>query len=79
MDYRVELAGSQPDTAALTNSLRRADPAAMADRDPHGGELRIATSLGVGALGVLLREAGVPVEADQIVLQPSVCCGGCSG
>jgi hypothetical protein len=41
--------------------------------------LRIATSLGVEDLSALLSEAGLPTDARHIVLQPSVCCGGCSG
>lgn len=79
MDYRIDLAGVQPDTTALTTVLRRADPAAQADRDPHDGELRIATTLGVEDLSVLLQEAGLPADARHIVPQPSVCCGSCSG
>jgi hypothetical protein len=79
MDYRIDLAGSPPDTTALTSMLQRADPAALADLDPQGGHLRIATSLGVEDLSALLSEAGLPTDARHIVLQPSVCCGGCSG
>jgi hypothetical protein len=79
MDYRIDLAGPPPDTAALTSVLQRADPAALADLDPQGGDLRIATSLAVDDLSALLNEAGLPTDARHIVLQPSVCCGGCSG
>ena len=46
--------------------------------DP-AGVLRIATSLDAAELVALLCAEGCPVASDQVLVLPSICCGGCSG
>lgn len=78
MEYRIQFAGMPP-AEQVRQALAKSDPAAMADLEGGGGALRIATSLAQRDLLALLQSAGIAVAADQIMLSPSVCCGGCSG
>jgi hypothetical protein len=67
-----------PAPALLEAALLDADPAAIFDIDPAGG-LRVATSLGVDELLVLLARLGCTVTRAQVEVRASICCGGCSG
>lgn len=79
MEYRIPLAGMPPPAELLRQALVEADPAAIADLEGGGRALRVATSLAHRDLLALLQGAGIAVAADQLMLSPSVCCGGCSG
>lgn len=79
MEYRIPLAGMSPPAEKVRQALAEADPAAILDLEARGGALRIATSLARRDLLALLQGAGIAVAADQLMLSPSVCCGGCSG
>jgi hypothetical protein len=77
MEYRVQLQTVVSEISAIENALWRADPAALVDQDPADGVLRVTAWLNQADLAALLAEAGFP--ARSVALQPSVCCGDCSG
>lgn len=79
MEYRIEALGAQPSAEALIALLESEDPASLADFDGALRTWRISTSLGPRGLLDLFARAGWRVSAEQLRLQPSVCCGGCSG
>lgn len=79
MEYRVELAGTIPDLAAVNGVLLAVDPAAVVDFDLTAGALRVATCIEVEELIGALDRAGTTVQRRQVAGIPSVCCGGCSG
>lgn len=79
MEYHVQLHTPLADLATLSDQLQGHDPAAVVDVDTGGRNLRISTCLGQVELALQLRQAGLRVDAAALVLQPSVCCGGCSG
>jgi len=80
MEFHVRLqeAGVDVDVDAVTDCLVEVDPAAVADQDA-GGILRLATSVDEHEIARVLAEAGYPVHPEDVVRQPSVCCGSCSG
>ena len=78
MEFHVRLQEAGVDIGVITDCLLEADPAAMADRDARG-ILRLATSMDEHAIARVLAQAGYPVRPGDVVRQPSVCCGGCSG
>ena len=51
----------------------------MVDLDLMSGRLRISTLAPRPDVAGVLAAAGHPVGLRDIELQPSVCCGGCSG
>ena len=77
MEYRVGLQTAVSDLSAIEHALWRVDPAAFVDQDPADGVLRVTAWLNQADLAALLAEAGFP--ASSVALQPSVCCGDCSG
>lgn len=79
MQYRVALSVGPDQLETLCHSLRRADPAVLVDFDPHSGELRISSCMTPGETVFALRHSGFDVTSAQVRLQPSECCGGCSG
>jgi len=79
MEYRIALTGTPPAPARLAALLEAQDPAAVGDLDPAAGVWRINTVLSSNDVLALLERAGAPTAASQLVLLPSVCCGGCSG
>lgn len=79
MEYHLQLHSPLADLSNLADQLQDSDPAALLDLDPSGLNLRVSTSLGQAELAVQLRQAGLQVNAAALVLQPSVCCGGCGG
>jgi hypothetical protein len=79
MEFHVTLTHVPPDTAALETAFRLVDPAAVVDLDPTGRTLRIAAAVNTADVRIVLALAGCDVPLERIELQPSVCCGGCSG
>lgn len=77
MEYRVTPTRPLPARESLEQALLDADPAAVFDIDD--GALRIATSLAVDELCVLLQAIDCEVVLTQVAVLPSICCGGCSG
>ncbi|MDE2408019.1 MAG: hypothetical protein KGL91_09180 [Xanthomonadaceae bacterium] len=77
MEYRVRLQAPALALEPVEAAIQNMDPAAFVDRDPADGELRVTAWLKEAELATVLAEAGFP--ASSIVLQPSVCCGDCSG
>lgn len=77
MEYRVKLAAAVTALAAVENAIQNVDPAAFVDQDPADGTLRVTAWLNAGDLAHVLLQAGFPATAVE--LQPSVCCGDCSG
>jgi hypothetical protein len=77
MEYRVQLSAPAPDLGAIDDAVRDADPAAFVDFDPADGALRVTAWLSGEELAAVLAQAGIP--ANKVELQPSVCCGDCSG
>lgn len=79
MEFQITLGQHGPDLAAIQRILVAADPAAVMDQDPAGGQLRVATVLDGQALLMALHRAGWPVDPSQLQPVPSNCCGGCGG
>lgn len=79
MEFHITMAGPLPDPGAVEDAIRDMDPAALADADPAGRMLRVATSVNAVELVALLNRAGFPVAPQQVEQLPSICCGGCSG
>lgn len=79
MEFHVSLPAAPTDLDELGETLRRQDPAAMVDIDASGSTLRISSALAATDVAEALRLAGLPIVAYDVVQQPSVCCGGCSG
>ena len=79
MEYIIRLGDTPADLAAIEQQLLEIDPAALIDHDPATATLRCSTcALEVELLPALAR-AGQRLAPTAIELQPSVCCGGCSG
>ena len=79
MEYRVNLAGSLPDAERLSSLLAAEDPAAIGELDRAASVWRVNTMLSTRDLLGLLDRSGCAVAPAQVILLPSVCCGGCSG
>lgn len=78
MEFHVQLPATGVDIHAIGDGLLDLDPAAVADLGA-GGVLRVATSADAQDIARVLAGHGHPVTVRDVVLQPSVCCGSCSG
>lgn len=78
MEFHVRLQDPAVDVAVIEEGLLELDPAALADLDA-AGVLRLATSVGEDDIARVLADNGHPVPLEEVVRQPSVCCGSCSG
>ncbi|MBX3724556.1 MAG: hypothetical protein KF823_01385 [Xanthomonadales bacterium] len=79
MEYRIVLDRWEIEPEQVRQALAALDPAALADLSAGGRLLRIATTLDADTVRARLAQAGLPDALGQLVLAPSVCCGGCSG
>jgi hypothetical protein len=79
MEYRIALLAPALAPARLEALLAAQDPSAIGELDPGGQVWRLNTILSSSEVVSLLAEAGCATPAAQVVLLPSVCCGGCSG
>lgn len=79
MQFAVNIAGAAPDIDTIRQVLSEADASAMADIEPNGETLRIASSLETDQLSTLITQAGHPVAESDIQRLPFECCGGCGG
>lgn len=79
MEYHVQFDHPLPSPDAIEDAIRGFDMAATIAIDAPAGRLRVATWIVVADLMQALAQAGEPVRAEQVVQQPSVCCGDCSG
>jgi hypothetical protein len=79
VEYRIALLAPAPAPARLDALLAAQDPSAVGELDARGQVWRLNTILSTKDVIALLAEAGCPTPASQVVLLPSVCCGGCSG
>ena len=67
------------DCQRLLADLASAESSVSAGGVKASGHLRISTCAGRDEVALVLLAAGHPVEASDIAIVPSVCCGGCSG
>lgn len=79
MELDIILRNRPVDVGHIERLLLEADPAGVVDLDAATGHLRISTCAARDEVALVLLAAGHPVEAADIVIVPSVCCGGCSG
>lgn len=79
MEFHIRLTQPTLDLPAFERQLLDLDPAALVDLDSSANQLRISTLAQPGDLAFMLARTGHPVALEQIELQLSVCCGGCSG
>lgn len=79
MEFHIHLGDGGIDATDIERRLREIDPAGLADVDAGSGRLRLSANLSSGEVVFLLRAAGCQVDAAQVEIRPSVCCGGCSG
>ena len=79
MEFHLRLARPIENLWTVRDSVLSADPSAVVDTAADGMTLRIAAVLGPEDLARSLGRAGVAATADDILIIPSVCCGGCSG
>ncbi|GAB6195923.1 hypothetical protein [Lysobacter xanthus] len=78
MKFRIPDAAAV-DLADFGDRLLDADPAALLDRDPRDGALRLVTCLEPVEIVPLLDAAGLSVAPSRVERLPSECCGGCGG
>lgn len=78
MEFHIALVDASPDPAVVQDTMFDVDPTAVGDLDMSGLLLRVSSSVTAADLIEVLRRTGWPV-AEQVVQQPSICCGGCSG
>lgn len=78
MEFHVRLPTAEVDLGAIEQGLMEVDPAALADL-VAGGTLRVATLASEHEIAGVLAAAGLLIPLRDVVRQPSVCCGGCSG
>lgn len=78
MEFHVRLDEADIDIAIIEDGLLELDPAAVTDMD-KAGTLRVATSADEHGIVSVLADLGHVVRVEDVVRQPSVCCGGCSG
>jgi hypothetical protein len=79
MQYSIRSHADVPDPATFEQLLHRLDAAALVDRDPLTGEVRVSSIVGADELVDLLRTAGFKVKGTELARLPSECCGGCGG
>ncbi|KAF1692092.1 hypothetical protein MNQ95_04465 [Pseudoxanthomonas daejeonensis] len=79
MELDIILRTGPVDVGHIERLLLEADPAGVVDLDAASGHLRISTCAARDEVAAILAAAGHPVEVPDIVIVPSVCCGGCSG
>ncbi len=79
MEFRVLLSLPVPDAGQLGALLESEDPAAVGELDGAAQTWRVNTALSSQELVNLLGRAGCQTSLSQVVVLPSVCCGGCSG
>lgn len=79
MEYVIRSGSIPVDLGLLAHQLLDLDPAILFDRDVLTGNLRCATSALAAELLLAFSRSGYHLGSEDIVLVPSVCCGGCSG
>ena len=79
MELDIILRTAPVDVGNIERLLLEADPAGVVDLDASTGHLRVSTCADRNEVALVLLAAGHPVEASDIAIVPSVCCGGCSG
>jgi hypothetical protein len=79
MQYAVRTPAVTTAPDALERLLHRLDPAALVDRDPLTGELRVSSFVGADTLREVLLAAGIVTAPHEVARLPSECCGGCGG
>ncbi|AKC86365.1 hypothetical protein [Pseudoxanthomonas suwonensis] len=79
MEFHIRIAGPRVEVEAIKRRLLDLDPAGLVDLDADSGVLRVSTLAQPAELAGVLAAVGHPVAQRDIELQPSVCCGGCSG
>ena len=79
MEYHVKLTHPVTDITLIEDAIQSLDPAAQIDIDTPSQALRVAGYLEATDLVALLNRSGCPVEPQQVVQLPSMCCGGCGG
>lgn len=79
MEIHVRLGSPLPELAMLENAITALDPAAVVDVDAAAGLLRVNAAVDAAQLVALASQAGYVLAPDDVMQQPSVCCGGCSG
>lgn len=60
-------------------ALATLDPSALVDLQEGTGVLRISTLLDEMNIVHAVRSLGIAVSEQDVVRQPSECCGGCGG
>lgn len=79
MEFHIDMGAAAPDLVRLVAALEQADPAVLVDWQGDSGLMRIATWLEAGDIAAAFATIGQPLALARIRIQPSVCCGGCSG
>lgn len=79
MEYHVKLSHPVADICVIEDAIQAFDPAAQVDIDKPNQTLRVAGYLEATELVSLLNRNGCPVDPQQVVQLPSMCCGGCGG
>ncbi|WP_374012926.1 hypothetical protein [Pseudoxanthomonas koreensis] len=77
MEFKISI--EHPQLQDIEQRLLDIDPAGLVDVDTADGRVRVSTCIQPFELAMTLAAAGHPVAVADIELQPSVCCGGCSG
>ena len=79
MEFHIRIGDRPLDIGAIEHAIQAIDSSAVVDVDPAGTTLRVAAAMDAALLVLLINQAGHRLIPDQVVQQPSICCGGCSG
>lgn len=79
MEFHITYDAGMPDAGLIEDVLQDHDPAAVVDLDAATKTLRMATWIEAPQLVEILNRSGWAIQPDQVIQQPSVCCGGCGG
>lgn len=79
MEFHIALTDGAPDPAQVQDAMFDIDPMAVVDLDMSGLVMRISSTTAVADLIEVLRHLGWILAPQQVVQQPTICCGGCSG
>lgn len=79
MQYEISNHAHVPEAETIEHLLHAIDTAALVDRDPATGGVRVSSVVALEELVAVLRDAGFDLVPADITRVASQCCGGCGG
>jgi hypothetical protein len=79
MQYEIANHAGTPDPETIERVLHAIDTAALVDRDPFTGSLRVSSVVAADEMLAMLRHEGFDIAPSHVTRFASQCCGGCGG